>query len=199
VAVDPARHHFRFRGTALIDWMKAKDRRSRALSVSRKDRGAILPIGRAKESVFWFASNGNFTTSTYYSDTLPVWVKRFNARRIPQSYAGKAWEPLLPVSSYPEPDTVSVEDLGREPAFPHRLSADTARRWRDFIGFPWMDDLTGRLRARWRERDAARAGTGARTSSPFRSRRRTPWDTASGWRRASSTTRCCASIARSAR
>lgn len=138
----PGASPFRFRGTALIDWMKAKDRRSRALSVSRKDRGAILPIGRAKESVFWYASNGNFTTSTYYSDTLPTWVKRFNDRHIPQSYAGKAWEPLLPVSAYPEPDTVSVEDLGREPAFPHRLSADPAIAARDFIGFPWMDDLT---------------------------------------------------------
>jgi len=138
----PGASPFRFRGTALIDWMKSKDRRSRALSVSRKDRGAILPIGRAKESVFWYASNGNFTTSTYYADTLPTWVKRFNARRLPQQYAGKAWEPLLPLSAYPEPDTVSVEDLGREPAFPHRLSADTAIAVRDFIGFPWMDDLT---------------------------------------------------------
>ncbi len=138
----PGASPFRFRGTALIDWMKAKDRRSRALSVSRKDRGAILPVGRSKESVFWYASNGNFTTSTYYADTLPAWVKRFNARRIPQSYAGKAWELLLPASAYPEPDTVSIEDLGRETAFPHGLSADTARATRDFIGFPWMDELT---------------------------------------------------------
>jgi len=70
----PGASPFRFRGTTLIDWMKAKDRRSRALSVSRKDRGAILPMGRAKESVFWYASNGKFTTSTYYADTLPTWV-----------------------------------------------------------------------------------------------------------------------------
>jgi hypothetical protein len=138
----PGASPFRFRGTALIDWMKAKDRRSRALSVSRKDRGAILPVGRAKESVFWYASNGKFTTSTYYADTLPTWVQQFNARRIPQQYAGKAWEPLLPLSAYPEPDTVSVEDLGREPAFPHRLSADSNIAARDLIGFPWMDDLT---------------------------------------------------------
>lgn len=138
----PGASPFRFRGTTLIDWMKAKDRRSRALSVSRKDRGAILPIGRSKESVFWYASNGRFTTSRYYSDTLPTWVQRFNARRIPQQYAGKAWEPLLPVSAYPEPDTVSVEDLGRETAFPHRLSSDSAIAARDFIGFPWMDELT---------------------------------------------------------
>lgn len=138
----PGASPFRFRGTALIDWMKAKDRRSRALSVSRKDRGAILPMGRAKESVFWYASNGKFTTSTYYADTLPTWVQRFNAKRIPQQYAGKAWEPLLPLSAYPEPDTVSVEDLGRETAFPHRLSTDTVAAAREFIAFPWMDDLT---------------------------------------------------------
>src|ERR671914_209302 len=39
---------YRFRGTTLIDWLRFKDPRSRALSVSRKDRGAILPLGRAK-------------------------------------------------------------------------------------------------------------------------------------------------------
>src|SRR5687767_7347256 len=36
---------YRFRGSALIDWMRVRDARSRALSVSRKDRGAILPLG----------------------------------------------------------------------------------------------------------------------------------------------------------
>src|SRR5438045_8042493 len=36
----------RFQGTELFDWIHQKDARSRALSVSSKDRGAILPIGR---------------------------------------------------------------------------------------------------------------------------------------------------------
>ena len=39
---------FRFQGTTVTDWLVAADPRSRALSVSRKDRGAILPIGRSK-------------------------------------------------------------------------------------------------------------------------------------------------------
>jgi predicted AlkP superfamily pyrophosphatase or phosphodiesterase len=138
----PGASPFRFQGTTLFDWMKAKDSRSRALSVSRKDRGAILPIGKAKESVYWYAANGNFTTSTYYTDSLPSWVQAFNALHIPQRYAGKAWEPLLPVSSYPEPDSVWVEDLGREPAFPHRMPADSVQAARDIIAFPWMDDIT---------------------------------------------------------
>ena len=69
----------RFRGTALFDWLKAADPRARALSVSRKDRGAILPIGRARENVYWYQS-GFFTTSRYYADSLPTWVAAFTAR-----------------------------------------------------------------------------------------------------------------------
>src|SRR5688572_12348360 len=90
---------YRFRGSVLIDWMRQKDWRSRALSVSRKDRGAILPLGRAKQEVFWYPYD-RFATSTYYGDTLPTWVERFNARRVPQSYAGRRWELLLPASEY---------------------------------------------------------------------------------------------------
>src|SRR6058998_4160363 len=33
----------RFRGTGFFDWLKTSDPNARALSVSRKDRGAILP------------------------------------------------------------------------------------------------------------------------------------------------------------
>ena len=78
----------RFRGTTLIDWLQKTDPRARALSVSRKDRGAILPVARNKQSVFWYAGTGNFSTSTYYADTLPTWVGQFNARRIPAQSAG---------------------------------------------------------------------------------------------------------------
>jgi len=70
----------RFRGTTLVDWLKAADPTSRVLSVSRKDRGAILPVGHAKEQVYWYQS-GLFTTSRYYADSLPTWVQSFNARR----------------------------------------------------------------------------------------------------------------------
>jgi predicted AlkP superfamily pyrophosphatase or phosphodiesterase len=132
----------RFRGTTLTDWLIAKDPRTKVLSVSRKDRGAILPIGKSRQPVFWYASNGNFTTSTYYGSTLPQWVQAFNARKLPASYAGRTWELLLPESSYQEPDSVAVESGGIGFTFPHRESAspDTATR---LLGdFPWMDDLT---------------------------------------------------------
>src|SRR5206468_9772386 len=71
----------RFRGTELFDWLKAAEPTARALSVSGKDRGAILPIGRAKEQVYWYAG-GVFTTSRYYADSLPLWVRVFNGERV---------------------------------------------------------------------------------------------------------------------
>jgi predicted AlkP superfamily pyrophosphatase or phosphodiesterase len=135
----------RFRGTVLFDWMQMKDPRSRALSVSRKDRGAILPLGRARQSVFWYASDGRFTTSTYYADTLPTWVERFNARKIPQSYAGQVWNLLLDASAYKEPDSVFVENFGNNQIFPHPFPTDPVAAARVFTEFPVMDSLTAQL------------------------------------------------------
>ncbi|HEY1952231.1 MAG TPA: alkaline phosphatase family protein, partial [Gemmatimonadaceae bacterium] len=117
----------RFHGTTLVDWLRARDPQARALSVSMKDRGAILPIGRSRSEVYWYASDGRFTTSRYYRDTLPDWVSRFNARRLPQNLAGKSWTLLLPSDSYAEPDSVAVEMGGRNFLFPHQIPADTAQ------------------------------------------------------------------------
>jgi hypothetical protein len=81
--------------------MKAKDPRSRALSVSMKDRAAILPIGTSKQQVFWYPGDGGFTTSKYYMDALPDWVVQFNARKLPERYAAKTWTLLLPAQFLP--------------------------------------------------------------------------------------------------
>jgi hypothetical protein len=140
---DPGASPFRFRGSVLIDWLRIKDPRSRALSISRKDRGAILPLGRAKQNVFWYAtSNGQFTTSRYYADTLPEWIRRVNARRVPQRLAGEAWTLLLPAREYAEADSVPQESGGRDFTFPHVLPTDTARAAGAFPGTPMMDQLT---------------------------------------------------------
>lgn len=134
---------YRFRGSVLMDWLRTRDPRSRGLSISRKDRGAILPMGRAKQNVFWYAtSNGEFTTSRYYADTLPTWIRRVNARRVPQRLAGRAWMPLLPESQYAEPDSEPIENNGVDFTFPHVLPADSARAAAALPYTPWMDQLT---------------------------------------------------------
>ena len=131
----------RFRGTELFDWLKAADPTARALSVSRKDRGAILPIGQSKEQVYWYQS-GLFTTSRYYADTLPTWVQAFNARRLPFKAANTTWTLLLPDSAYKEPDNETYENGGNDVVFPHRLPADSVRASFAVAGVPAMDSLT---------------------------------------------------------
>jgi len=135
---------FRFIGTTLADWMIAADARTRVLSVSRKDRGAILPAGRAKLPVFWYApQSGTFVTSRWYADSLPTWVQAFNAEdRVLTRYAGKTWTLLLPESNYPEPDSVRAESGGEGFQFPYELSADPFVAKSGITGYPWMDELT---------------------------------------------------------
>ena len=132
----------RFVGTTLVDWVTARERTARVLSVSRKDAGAILTVGRSKQHVYWYDPSGRFTTSSWYRDTLPEWVRRFNARGEPARNVGRTWTPLLPESEYPEPDSVDVESVGVSYMFPHVLPDDTAQALAWLVGWPWMDDLT---------------------------------------------------------
>ena len=139
---------YRFEGTTLTDWLVRKDRRTKVLSVSRKDRGAILPIGKSKQAVFWYSTNGTFTTSTWYRDALPAWVRAFNAERLPQATADRVWDLLLPERAYPEPDSVPAESSGRDFTFPHFTSSDSGRAAASLAAFPWMDDVTLRFALR---------------------------------------------------
>ena len=143
----------RFRGTTLVDWLHSADPRSRALSVSRKDRGAIFPVGRSRAAVFWYGGNGRFVTSRYYADTLPTWVQRFDGDTaggqsstaspgaVAVRYAGRVWTPIAPAVET-EPDSVPVENGGKDYVFPHRLSANADTAARDVSEFPFMDDAT---------------------------------------------------------
>jgi predicted AlkP superfamily pyrophosphatase or phosphodiesterase len=131
----------RFLGTTLLDWIVARDPATRSLSVSRKDRGAILPMGRAKAPVFWY-SQGRFTTSRYYTDTLPAWAVAWNARDFPDKLKGTSWTLRHDPASYPELDDRPFEAGGTDRVFPHPLPLDSARTANQIINFPVMDSLT---------------------------------------------------------
>ena len=154
---------FRFVGTTLADWMTVADPRTRVLSASRKDRGAILPVGRGRHQVFWYASaGGRFVTSRWYGDSLPTWVQAFNAEdRVARSYAGRTWSLLLDDASYPEPDTVPAEGGGGRFVFPYALPREAERAQREIIGTPWMDELT--LDFVWRGVQTLQLGRGPQT------------------------------------
>jgi predicted AlkP superfamily pyrophosphatase or phosphodiesterase len=137
-----------FNGTTLVDWLKASNEKSKAVSVSRKDRAAVLMVGKKAEDVYWYSvSDGSFTTSTYYRRELPKWVLDFNGRKVPQSYAGKSWMLLLEsvdaykVSSEDDfPGEADLPGFGR--TFPHRLPEDSTQTLRAFTNTPWMDEYT---------------------------------------------------------
>lgn len=126
----------RFVGSTLVDWMRSADSGLRVLSISPKDRSAILPVGGSKSPVFWFAG-GRFTTSTWYADTLAPWVGAWNARGGLAALIGHEWRLLLPDSRYAEPDSVSRENRGKDFTFPHRIGGT-----RGVTQSPWMDSLT---------------------------------------------------------
>ena len=126
---------YRFRGSVLMDWLRTRDARSKGLSVSRKDRGAILPFGRAKQNVFWYAtSNGEYTTSKYYADTLPTWIRRINARNgsfsSPRAHmrnrTPSGWRTLTRTTRFPTACRSTVRARRRSFHTPHGM---TSSRW----------------------------------------------------------------------
>jgi predicted AlkP superfamily pyrophosphatase or phosphodiesterase len=95
---------------------------SKVLSVSLKDRSAILMGGKLADGAYWLADSA-FVSSTYYFDDLPQWVKQYNASGKVNSYFGKIWERLLPASEYARQgaDDAPGEEAkdGMDTIFPH--------------------------------------------------------------------------------
>jgi hypothetical protein len=131
----------RFSGTTLADWLHDGNAAARVLSVSMKDRAAILPIGRSRANVFWYSPDGRFVTSKYYGDSLPAWVAQFNDKGMAQTYGGKQWTLLLPDSAYTERDSVPAESDGEGFTFPHALPADGFEAASVVRTTPFIDDL----------------------------------------------------------
>jgi predicted AlkP superfamily pyrophosphatase or phosphodiesterase len=100
---------------------------AKVVGISIKDRGAVLPAGHMPDGAYWFdGSIGKFITSTYYRETLPAWVERFNAQNLPEHYLSMEWKTLLPIDQYTEsgPDDSPYEGkmVGKDrPVFPYNL------------------------------------------------------------------------------
>lgn len=77
--------------------------KSKVISVSLKDRAAILPGGKNPNAAFWYDDEtGNFITSSYYMKTLPTWVEEFNKKKLADLYLNRLWSPLLSINEYTE-------------------------------------------------------------------------------------------------
>jgi hypothetical protein len=83
-------------GTTLGDELRlASNFQSKVISVSLKDRGAVLPGGHTANAAYWYQpGTGRFVSSTYYINVLPAWVAEFNENSPVRDYCGKTWAAL---------------------------------------------------------------------------------------------------------
>ncbi|MBT4452631.1 MAG: hypothetical protein HOC49_01130 [Candidatus Marinimicrobia bacterium] len=86
--------------TALGDWLKQSNPKSKVVSISGKDRTAILLGGKNPDMALWYKNHGGWTTSTYYAEALPDWVSSFNSKLNVPSYTDSVWTRLLDESIY---------------------------------------------------------------------------------------------------
>ena len=106
---------------------KVSNFKSKVISVSIKDRGAILPGGKSADAAYWHdweSSPGYFVSSSYYMEKVPNWVTEFNMQEKSDRYLNETWETLFPIETY----TISAADdnsyeptmgLKSSPTFPY--------------------------------------------------------------------------------
>ncbi len=107
---------------------RATGGKGRVVSLSLKDRSAVLPAGKRPDACYWFSTGtGAFVTSTYYRDKLHPWVADYNRTRPADAWFGRDWTRLRPDLDYARhsgPDDVAAEwtgyDQGR--TFPHPMT-----------------------------------------------------------------------------
>lgn len=108
------------------DMLKASSPLSRVVGVSFKDRAAILPAGRQADGAYWYqTTDGRFVTSSWYTDRTPGWLESWNARKLVDTLAGRAWERLLPDTAsylrFAGEDAVDGEFDRKDIVFPHAI------------------------------------------------------------------------------
>ena len=122
--------------------------RSKVIGVSLKDRASILPAGHAANAAFWMDdASGNFITSTYYMDTLPAWVAKFNGERNIEKLISKGWSTLYPIDTYLDSDIDDEPYEGRftgetTSTFPHPMNEIYKKSRGSFRSTPFGNTLT---------------------------------------------------------
>ena len=114
--------------TTITDELRLRSKfKSKVISVSIKDRAAILPGGKSANAAYWFdweSSPGYFVSSSFYMKKVPKWVSKFNELGKSNIYLNQSWNTLYPLSTYTasSPDDNKYEpSLGGKssPTFPY--------------------------------------------------------------------------------
>ncbi len=134
--------------TTITDQLRiATQMKSKVISISLKNRGAILPGGRTGQAYWFEGLTGKFITSSWYRNDLPTWLNDFNDRKWADEYLSKPWNTVYPIKQYTEsdPDDSPYEApfLGEEkPIFPHDLPSLRGTRYDIITDIPFGNTMT---------------------------------------------------------
>lgn len=135
--------------TTVTDELRmATNFRSKVISISLKDRGAILPGGHSANGSYWLDdATGNFITSTHYMAALPNWVNDFNGQKLPNSFFEKDWNTLYPIGTYTEStaDHQPYEKLfkgEKTSTFPHLFKQYVNKNYGMITSMPYGNTFT---------------------------------------------------------
>ena len=115
------------------DWMQAANPDSVVVSISLKDRAAILMGGKQPDAAIWYDDAlGGYTSSTYYGEAAPKWVGAYNALdRAAALYGDKGWTLMFGPERYADsraktnPAIVTTfNDYALTKAFPHVIEVE---------------------------------------------------------------------------
>lgn len=99
-------------GTTLGDELKNALPGSKVISVSLKERAAIMMGGHRADLATWYDElSGNWISSQYYCRQLPDWLERLNDEGWAEAHKGWTWTPLVPElvgGTRPSPQSGSV-------------------------------------------------------------------------------------------
>jgi len=148
----PSAAPLRLLAPTLADALKAATSgKARVISLSYKDRPAVVSGGRKPDACYWFdATTGEFVTSTYYQADPHPWVRKFNASRAADRWFGKTWNRLradLDYRRHSGPDDVAAEWTGYSQGrtFPHAMGKPARKPGKEYfnalINSPFGNDL----------------------------------------------------------
>ncbi len=127
--------------SGFADWLLQAHPEGRVVSLSAKDRAAVLMAGKSRGNVFWFDSQlGRFVTSLYYGKEYPLWVQALNQGVLSEYLADSVWTSTVPgwARGLSRPDTAAYEGDGVHTAFPHAITDTLPNAGRLPGFFDWL-------------------------------------------------------------
>lgn len=117
-------------------------RKGRAFGVSFKDRSAITLAGHAGKA-FWFdTANGGFVTSSYYANTYPTWIKKWNKNYHVVDFDWNLSRPTVEYQNINSPTFPQIDQKFGQ-TFPHHITYHESQNYfKTLSRTPKADQLT---------------------------------------------------------